>query len=203
MSKRVYISADYDEKRGDRDVVDVLHSWGEDAKHRVDFVDTAGVASGSVSKDPDCRACDLKSEFNRQINASSAVIIVVGDKTAGRVAGSVCERNEKSQCQSECTPFKQNASGRKECKIKNRKELDFDGDVCSVNSYSYLRHEFEQASKQNKNIIVTYNSLRREPGWLPSFLSDYEQDAEPFWVYNKAGERQGNYPFIKKALGYE
>ena len=90
MSKRVYISADYSELSGDREVVDELHKWGDDALHKVDYVDTAKVVSGSVSSDPDCRPCDLKKEFNSQINASSAVIIIVGDKTAFRTAGSIC-----------------------------------------------------------------------------------------------------------------
>lgn len=60
MSKRVYISADYSELNGDREVVDELHKWGNDALHKVDYVDTAEVVSGSVSADPDCRPCDLK-----------------------------------------------------------------------------------------------------------------------------------------------
>lgn len=68
MSKRVYISADYSELSGDREVVDELHKWGDDALHKVDYVDTAKVVSGSVSSDPDCRPCDLKKEFNSQIN---------------------------------------------------------------------------------------------------------------------------------------
>lgn len=90
MTKRVYISADYAEKDGDRDVVEVLTRWGSDNLHKVDFVDMAQVVSGSVSQNPDCRACDLKSEFNRQINASSVVIFVIGKNTAIRKAGSKC-----------------------------------------------------------------------------------------------------------------
>ena len=82
MSKRVYISADYSPTDGDRNVIDVLHGWSENRHLIVDYVDTAQVVSGSVSRDPDCRPCDLKSEFNDQINASSAVIFVIGDKTA-------------------------------------------------------------------------------------------------------------------------
>ena len=92
MSKQVYISADYAEYDGDRDVVEELNKWGSDNLHKVDFIDMSKVASGSVSKDPDCRICDLKQEFNRQINASSAVIFVVGDKTSLRTAGSACRR---------------------------------------------------------------------------------------------------------------
>ena len=97
MSKRVYISADYSESDGDRDVVDELHGWSEDKLHKVDYVDTAQVVSGSVSDNPDCRPCDLKKEFNQQINASSAVIFIIGDKTASRMAGSSCKRNDEGK----------------------------------------------------------------------------------------------------------
>lgn len=50
MSKQVYISADYSEGSGDRDVVAELNKWGSDSLHKVDFIDMAKVASGSVSK---------------------------------------------------------------------------------------------------------------------------------------------------------
>ena len=151
MSKQVYISADYSEGSGDRDVVAELNKWGSDSLHKVDFIDMAKVASGSVSKDSDCRICDLKDEFNRQINASSAVIIVVGDKTASRTAGSACSRATQSQfyyCT--CTPYKQNTKGVQMCKMSM---LPYSGsDVNPVNTYSYLRHEFEQAKNRGKNI---------------------------------------------------
>lgn len=55
MSKQVYISADYSMYDGDRDVVEELNKWGSDNLHKVDFIDMSKVASGSVSKDPDCR----------------------------------------------------------------------------------------------------------------------------------------------------
>lgn len=90
MSKRVYISADYSENSGDRNVVETLNQWGQDNLHKIDFVDMSKIVSGSVSNNSDCRPCDLKKEFNRQINASSAVIIVIGDKTGSRTAGSNC-----------------------------------------------------------------------------------------------------------------
>lgn len=54
MSKRVYISADYDPGNGDRNVVDELNKWGKDDLHKVDFVDMAKVVSGSVSTNPGC-----------------------------------------------------------------------------------------------------------------------------------------------------
>lgn len=45
MSKRVYISADYSENSGDRDVVNLLNKWGNDNLHKVDFVDMAKVVN--------------------------------------------------------------------------------------------------------------------------------------------------------------
>lgn len=201
MSKRVYISADYAEGRGDRDVVETLNNWGQDNLHKVDFVDMAKVVSGSISNDSDCRPCDLKREFNKQINASSVVIFVVGDKTASRTAGSSCSRVNKSWEECSCTPYKQNTNGTKTCKAYNTSNPG--GDVGNINSYSYLRHEFEQAKKREKTIVVIYNSLRKESDWLPSYMQKYETDAQPFWIKNDRGERVGNYTYIKQVLGYD
>lgn len=203
MSKRVYISADYAPNNGDRCVVEELHKWGEDKLHKVDYVDTAQVASGSVSKDPDCRPCDLKFEFNRQINASSAVIFIIGDMTANRTAGSTCNRISIGDGCS-CTPYKQNAKGASYCKVHGHTiKPGPDDDYGEINSSSYLEHEFRQALKKGKTIIVVYNSLRKQPSWLPSYMNGYENDAQPFWTINSLGNKVGNYAFIKKALGYE
>lgn len=203
MSKRVYISADYSENDGDRDVVNELHAWGRDNKHKVKYVDTAQVVSGSVSNDEDCRPCDLKKEFNAQINVSSAVIFIVGDKTASRTAGSSCKRiSEGEGC--DCTPYKQNANGTSKCKIHGT--LVTPGpkeDVGYINSYSYLEHEFKQAQKKEKAIIIVYNSLNHQSSWLPSYMNGYEDDAHPFWKKNASGEKVGDYQYIKKALGYD
>ena len=203
MSKRVYISADYSELDGDRSVVDELHKWGNDNYHKVDYVDTALVVSGSVSKNPDCRPCDLKEEFNRQINASSAVIFIIGDKTASRTAGSSCKRNTQgANCS--CTPYKQNANGSTTCKIKGAISAPGPNDnVGKINSYSYLKHEFEQAKKMGKTIIVVYNSMNNQSGWLPSYMSSYANDAHPFWKKDANGNKLGDYTYIKQALGYE
>ncbi|MBR0405800.1 MAG: hypothetical protein IJI68_11495 [Eggerthellaceae bacterium] len=202
MSKRVYISADYSPSDGDRDVVDVLHSWGKDDKHKVDYVDTAEVISGSVVNDPDCRPCDLKKEFNRQINASSAVIFIIGDKTASRVAGSTCRRNSTgAYCN--CTPYKQNANGKSICKWPLTSDPDPDGDLGNINTFSYIEHEFRQAQRRGKKIIVVYNSLNRQIGWLPSYMKGCGDCAEPFWVRDALGNRVGNYAFVKRVLGYE
>lgn len=202
MSKQVYISADYSEDSGDRNVVDTLNKWGTDNSHKVDFIDMSKVASGSVSKDPDCRPCDLKQEFNQQIYASSAVIFVVGDKTASRKAGSSCSRAIKEQIYCSCTPYKQNANGSKNCKVFSTTDSSENGDVGCINAYSYLKHEFEEAKKRKKPIIVVYNSLRKESTWLPSYMADYESDAQPFWTKNYFDEKVGNYTYIKKVLGY-
>lgn len=203
MSKRVYISADYSENSGDRDIVATLNQWGNDNLHKVDFVDMSKVVSGSISNDPDCRPCDLKREFNQQINASSVVVFVVGDKTASRTAGSSCSRATKNWTECNCTPYKQNTNGSKPCKAYNTSTPGEDDDVGNINSYSYLRHEFEQAKKRKKPIIVIYNSLRKESNWLPFYMEDYESDAQPFWVKNSFGEKVGNYTYIKQALGYD
>lgn len=197
----VYISADYDEDSGDREVVDKLNDWSADKLHKIKFTDTAKVSSGSVAANPDCRSCDLKMEFNRQINAASYVIIIIGDKTAQRTAGSGCERNEKSWYLCECTPYKQNANGKKLCKAEFT--VPSGDNVGSINSYSYIRHEFEQAIKRNKKIIVLYNSFYRQPIWLPSYMKAYENEAQPFWIWDASGNKIGNYEYVKKALGYE
>lgn len=202
MRKQVYISADYSQDFGDRDVVEVLNDWGNDNWHIVNFIDMSKVVSGSVSKDPDCRSCDLKKEFNSQINASSAVIFVVGDKTASRTAGSQCSRANNNQFLYTCTPYKQNANGNKYCKRSYGYCYGNNSDVNEINSFSYLRHEFEQAKKRNKQIIIVYNSTRYESNWLPSYMKGYEVYAIPFWIFDSYGRKVGNYSKIKEVLGY-
>lgn len=202
MSKQVYISADYDQNNGDQAVVEELTKWGSDNLHKVDFIDMSKVSSGSITKSSDCRICDLKAEFNRQINVSSAVIFVVGDMTGSRTAGSGCERVSKAQSRCYCTPYKQNTNGSKACKVSSTSTLDENGDFGNINGCSYLRHEFEQAKKKKKTIILVYNSTRKEANWLPSYMSDYEDDAKPFWKYDSSGKKVGDYAHIKEVLGF-
>lgn len=202
MGKRVYISADYDPKDGDQEVVDQLNAWANDKKHNVDFVDMAKVISGTVANDPDCRICDLKKEFNHQINASSAVIFIVGNKTKDRAAGNACERYSHDQCDCTCAPYKNNAGGSKPCKIESTSTPSADEDYGCINPFSYLRHEFEQASKRRKTIIIIYNSKYKMPSWLPSYMKDYEEIAKPFWTTDANGNKVGDYAMIKQALGY-
>ena len=202
MSKQVYISADYDQHNGDQDVVNELNKWGSDNLHKVDFIDMSKVSSGSVANGNDCRICDLKAEFNRQINASSAVIFVVGDMTAYRTAGSRCERMSKEKWQCSCTPYKQNYSGAKICKVSSVSIPGKNEDYGNINSHSYLRHEFEQAKKKKKTIIIVYNSTRNETNWLPSYMSGYQNDAKPFWKTDSNGKKVGDYTYIKEVLGF-
>lgn len=202
MRKQVYISADYDYYNGDWDVVNELNKWGKDNLHKVDFIDMSKVSSGSVADSNDCRICDLKAEFNRQINASSAVIFVIGDKTRFRTAGSGCERAFKDQSQCSCTPYKQNANGSKECKISYAFTPSVNEDFGSINAYSYLQHEFEQAKKKKKAIIILYNSTRKEANWFPVYMNGYEACAEPFWKIDAYGKKVGNYLYIKEVLGF-
>ena len=203
MKKRVYVSADYSAEDGDRDVVDVLNGWSMDNWRKVEFVDMASVKSGSVSSNPDCRPCDLKREFNKQINASSAAIFIVGDKTASRTAGSNCLRMSNDQNNCRCTPYKQNTNGSKVCKVVTVSSVGPEDDVGEINSYSYLRHEFEQAKKKRKAIIIVYNSMKKELLWLPSYMEGYEENAYPFWIKDTSGNKVGNYFLIKEALGYD
>lgn len=203
MRKRVYISADYDEDSGDRNVIEVLKTWNENHRYEVEFTDMAQVKSGSVSLCDDCRPCDLKAEFNRQIALSSVVLFIVGDKTASRAAGSCCERNIKSQFECCCTPYKRNAGGAKSCKVCQTISTEGQADVGNINGYSYLRHEFEEAVRRNRKIVIVYNSLRKEENWLPQYMRGYELCAEPFWTYDSSYRRIGNYPLIKKAFGYD
>lgn len=202
MSKQVYISADYDSTNGDQAVVNELNKWGSDNLHKVDFIDMSSVASGSVADSDDCRICDLKDEFNRQINASSAIIFVIGDKTGDRKAGCECERASKEQAECFCTPYKQNAGGTKACRVSNTSTPGPNDNYGCINSCSYLRHEFEQAKKKGKTIIIVYNSTRNETSWFPAYMKGYEEYAKPFWKTDASGKKVGDYSYIKEVLGF-
>jgi hypothetical protein len=160
------------------------------------------VSSGSIASDSDCRICDLKLEFNRQINASSAVIFVVGNKTGSRTAGNNCERAYKNQNQCFCTPYKQNINGTKACNVSSASATSKNDDYGCINSCSYLRHEFEQAKRKNKRIIIVYNSTRKEPLWFPAYMKGYEDIAKPFWKFDSLGNKVGNYYYIKEVLEF-
>lgn len=201
MSKRIYISADYAQEDGDRKVVEKLNEWANDNYHILDFVDMAKVVSGSVAlNNTDCRPCELKKEFNNQINKSSIIVFVVGNITRRRTAGSSCGC---AQGEYWCTPYKNNANGVKICKNLDYAINNSKLDVNPINTYSYLRHEFEQAKRKNKKIVIFYNSTRNEYSWLPSYMSGYEDKAIPFWKMGWYNNWVPNYSEVKKALEYD
>ena len=208
MEKRIYISADYDPNSRDRNVVYELVRWARDQRYKIEFKDMAAAKSGSVSDDKDCRACDLKREFNQKINISSIVIFVVGNKTKIRTAGSTCNRANTPYWQPcKCTPYKGNANGSSYCTkdlFYDYMELDTDEkdghNVNYVNNFSFLQHEFEQAKYKRKKIIILYNSSREERQWLPPYMKGYECFAIPFWIYKEDGSKVGDYSYIKEVL---
>lgn len=200
MPKQIYVSADYSNEDGDTEVVNLLHKWSRDNYHVLEFTDMASVVSGSVVNNTDCRPCDLKAEFNRQINKSSIVVFVVGDKTAQRTAGNSCGKAINTYF-GFCTPYKNNANGAKPCKDCGYYSM-YSGDINPVNSYSFLRHEFEQAKAKGKTIVIFYNSSRYETNWLPSYMKGYENNAFPFWICDSFYGRRPNYSLVKYELGY-
>lgn len=231
--KRIYISADYDPTSGDRDVVEELKRLAKDQRCNIEFKDMAAAKSGSVSDNEDCRACDLKEEFNRKINISSIVVFVVGDKTKTRDAGSTCELAEDIVFSSisallprrllskfidniefdaiRCTPYKRNAIGSVCCKqtasdVRDIIHTDIyndnkNKDVIYVNKFPYLQHEFKQAKRKKKKIVIFYNSSINQKQWLPSYMKGYESCAIPFWIdkENKVLDHLN----IKKALEFD
>lgn len=113
-----------------------------------------------------------------------------------RCAGNNCHRNNNVLCL--CTPYKQNNSGSKTCKVITTKgSKDFIGEI---NSYSYLEHEFKQSVIRKKKIIIFYNSTRNEINWLPKYMEEYKDFAVPFWIDNGNDAKSGNYQYLKEKL---
>lgn len=88
------------------------------------------------------------------------------------------------------------------CKVYSTSVPGENEDFGYINSFSYLRHEFEQAKKKKKTIIIVYNSMRKEVNWLPSYMKGYENIAQPFWKNDIYGRKVGNYTYIKEVLGF-
>lgn len=68
--------------------------------------------------------------------------------------------------------------------------------------HPYLRHEFEQAKKKNKKIIILYNSFYKQESWLPFYMKGYEKCAHPFWKRSLVGNKVGDYEYIKNQLEF-
>ncbi len=79
-------------------------------------------------------------------------------------------------------------NGTKSCKVSTVVNASICADVGNINSYFYLQHEFEQAKKRNKIIIMRYNSLYKQSNWLPGYFSDYEDEAHLFWEKGLSGK---------------
>lgn len=122
--------------------------------------------------------------------------------TGYRTAGQQCDRVSKEQSECYCTPYKQNSKGSKACKISSTFTPGENDDCGTINKYSYLSHEFEQAKKKKKIIIIVYNSTRKEANWLPTYMNGYEDEAKPFWKYDDNGKKVGDYAYIKEVLGF-
>jgi hypothetical protein len=128
------------------DVTAALKQWSTDnPHHQVDFIERSEVALRCTG--------ELKQELTRQIDASTVVVIVVGDSEE-------LPRNE------------------------------------------YLRHEFEQAKKCRKTILVFYDSLHKKAEWLPHYMKNYDMIARPFWLRDAGEEKMGDYAYIEQVLRY-
>ena len=88
------------------------------------------------------------------------------------------------------------------CKFSSVFRCGENDDCGNINFYSYLRHEFEQAKKKKKSIIIVYNSTRNESNWLPSYMNGYGNKAKPFWKKDANGSKVGDYSYIKEVLGF-
>lgn len=196
IKRLIYISADYSPSDGDRNVIDILEYWNRSSRHSIEFTDTARVISGSVTSNQDCRFCELKAEFNKQINVSSIILFIIGDKTKNRTAGSTCGGPG-----SFCTPYKQNRNGISFCKFPSTSPTTVD--VGNVNNYSFIEHEYRQAIYKNKQIYIFYNSLNNMFSWLPRYMNNSCLSAYPFWINNANMEKCGNYQLFKSLLDYD
>ena len=74
MSKQVYISAGYAPNDGDQEVIDELHTWGSDNKHKTNFIDTTQAASGSMSDGDDCRYCQYSHAWEHPFSRLRALL---------------------------------------------------------------------------------------------------------------------------------
>lgn len=163
MSKRVYVSADWKDSGDlhscDKTVVDRIRKWKNDSRYGVDITCTDDVHN-SVTKNPDCRRCDIKDECGKFISSSNVIIFVVGDNTESKRAG-LCDGIS-------CSPA-YSGLNKRYCKRLFNDSIS--------NSMSYLQYEITSAVKAGKSIIVVYNSVYRQenwiPGWYNTLLRDY------------------------------
>ena len=163
MSKRVFVSADwkepYDTHSWDKEVVDRIRKWREDARYGVDITCTDDVHK-SVLDDDDCRRCEIKEECRNKIKLSSVVIFVVGDNTARKTAGG---------CDSiSCSPA-YSGLNKKFCKYYLNK--NFAEPFAGGRKMSYLQYEITTAVEEKKSIILVYNAASKKDSWIPAWYN--------------------------------
>ena len=180
MGKNVFVSADWKDhgnpESDDKDVVDRIRKWSDDLRYSTEFRYTDDVKDSVLKpSNPDCRRCDIKGECGDQIDWSSVVIFVVGDKVASKTAG---ECNGVS-----CSPA-YSGLGTERCKYYKSPAEDVDGG----NGMSYLKFEITKAAREGKSILLVFNSVNKMESWIPSWYNtlckDYiftELGRVPFW----------------------
>lgn len=180
MSKRVFVSADwrepFDSHSWDKAVVDRIRKWRDDARYAIDLICTDDVHN-SVIKNPDCRRCEIKEECGRYIRWSSVVVFVVGNNTATKRAG-VCDSMS-------CSPA---YSGQQKSFCKYSKNKNFANILSSGRGMSYLQYEITTAVLENKDIVLVFNSARKEESWIPTWYKTLKANYTvnelcrvPFW----------------------
>lgn len=183
MSKRVFVSADwkepFDSHSWDKKVVDRIRKWDDDSRYGIELVCTDDVHN-SVTKNIDCRRCEIKEECGRYIKWSSVVIFVVGDNTATKKAGA---------CDSvSCSPA---YSGQQKSICKYSRNKSFANILSNGREMSYLQYEITTAVLENKSIVLVFNSMQKQESWIPAWYKNLLENYEvkelcrvPFWKDN-------------------
>lgn len=200
MGKNIFVSADWKDDfvnslSDDKIVVERIRTWSNSANYGVNFRYTDAVHKSVLnSNNPDCRRCDIKLECEHQIEWSSIVIIVIGDKTKTKGSGA-CDGQA-------CSPA-ESWKPKVPCKLVHAAP----GQETNVVYYaeSYLEHEIRIALTLKKKIILVFNSVNVMIDWIPQFyLSEIVKNPNlelcrvPFWQDLRGGK--DCYTSIKRYL---
>lgn len=194
MSKRVFVSADWKENESnptscDQEVVNRIYQWAKDNRRSIEIDCTDNVHNSVVDKNSSCCRCDIKKECKSHIEWSSVVIVVIGDNTAAKSAGT-CDGVS-------CSPYK---SGQNKKSCNKIIEQIFDTSIKDECRMSYVECEIKTALAKRKTIIVVYNSFYQKESWLPSYLKGKAKCYVPFWKKDINGNTQDCYQDIKGYL---
>lgn len=163
MRKKVYVSADwkepFDSHSWDKEVVNRIRRWNEDSRYGVELICTDDVHN-SVTKDFDCRRCEIKEECRKYISLSDVVVFVVGDNTASKKAGA-CDSMS-------CSPA---YSGQPKSLCKYFFNDKFANSFPRGREMSYLQYEITTAVLTRKSIVLVYNSVYKQDSWIPSWYN--------------------------------